>query len=103
MKEQVGAFMRMLIDHHVALTSTLTVFETFAAGRPEAPEGVRTLLSPQLRASYETHWAQVQSSDRGRIFTRSCSILSGSSNNVRAETVSCCDTFGKADTASSRP
>jgi enamidase len=65
---EVGAFMRMLIDHRVALTSTLTVFETFAAGRPEAPEAARALLSPQLRASYEANWTRVQTSDRGKVY-----------------------------------
>ena len=63
---EIGALMRKLINHHVALTSTLTVFETFSAGRPEASEAARDLLAPQLRTSYETVWTRTQSSDRGR-------------------------------------
>ncbi|MGC1304290.1 MAG: amidohydrolase family protein [Caulobacteraceae bacterium] len=63
---EIGVLMHKLIDHHVALTSTLTVFETFSAGRPEAGEAARDLLAPQWRASYETRWAQTQTSDRGR-------------------------------------
>jgi len=48
---EIGGLMRRLIENKVALTSTLTVFETFAAGRPEAPLAARELLSPQLRAA----------------------------------------------------
>ena len=63
---EAGAFIRMLIDHHVALTSTLTVFETTAAGQPEAPEAARALLMPQLREAYETRWAAIQASPRAQ-------------------------------------
>jgi len=65
---EVGAFMQMLIAHHVALTSTLTVFETFASARPEAPEAARALLIPQLRLAYEGGWARQQTSPRGRAY-----------------------------------
>jgi enamidase len=57
---EIGTLMRALIQRRVALTSTLTVFETFTPGRPEAPEAARALLTPQLRAAYETRWAAVQ-------------------------------------------
>jgi enamidase len=63
---EIGALMRLLIDRRVALTSTLTVFETFTAGRPKAPEAALELLSPQLRAAYESRWTQTQTSPRGR-------------------------------------
>lgn len=59
---QATALIRHLIDRHVALTSTLTVFEQGAAGQPETPEAARALLSPQLRASYEGIWARVHAS-----------------------------------------
>ncbi|WP_394828010.1 amidohydrolase family protein [Pendulispora albinea] len=49
-----------IAKHHVALTSTLTVFETFTPGRPEAPEGARALLIPEVRTQYETTWASIQ-------------------------------------------
>ena len=39
-----------LVDKHVALTSTLTVFETFAPGRP-TPPGIDVLV-PQLQESF---------------------------------------------------
>jgi len=52
----------------VTLTSTLTVFETFTAGRPEAPEGARALLTPELRKYYEDHWTAAQTSDAGKTY-----------------------------------
>lgn len=45
------ALVRKLIDRHVALTSTLTVFETFTPGRPKPP-GLDVLL-PELRQNFE--------------------------------------------------
>jgi enamidase len=63
---EIGALMRKLIERKVALTSTLTVFETFSAGHPEAPEAARSLLSPQLRQAYETRWAAIQTNPRGK-------------------------------------
>ena len=60
--QQATALIRHLIDRHVALTSTLTVFETGAAGHPEAPEAARALLSPPLRESYERIWTARQAS-----------------------------------------
>ncbi|WP_339914075.1 amidohydrolase family protein [uncultured Brevundimonas sp.] len=57
---EAGALIRLLIDHGVTLTSTLTVFETQTPGRPEAPAAARDLLIPQVRAQYETTWAAIQ-------------------------------------------
>ncbi|MDB5693673.1 MAG: amidohydrolase [Alphaproteobacteria bacterium] len=65
---EIGALMRVLIARRVALTSTLTVFETFTPGRPEAPEAARDLLSPQLRQSYETRWTAVAHSRQAAIW-----------------------------------
>lgn len=56
-----GAEAKALIDHlvkkEVALTSTLTIFETFAAGRPIAPTGALDLLMPDLREQYLNRWS----------------------------------------------
>ena len=54
------ALMRDLIARHVALTSTLTVFEPTVTGRPKAPDAALELLAPQLREAYETTWSRVQ-------------------------------------------
>ena len=48
--EPFKALVKKLVDKHVALTSTLTVFETFTRGRPEPP-GL-DVLTPQLRDSF---------------------------------------------------
>jgi imidazolonepropionase-like amidohydrolase len=48
--EPFKALVRKLVDKHVALTSTLTVFETFTRGRP-LPPGL-DVLTPQLKDSF---------------------------------------------------
>lgn len=50
----------LLVRRKVALTSTLTVFETLTPGRPEAPERARALLIPEVRAQYEAGWTRTQ-------------------------------------------
>ena len=47
----VTSLIRELIERHVALTSTLTVFETFTPGRP-MPPGL-DVLEPQLKSQFE--------------------------------------------------
>jgi enamidase len=49
--EPFKALVKKLVDKHVALTSTLTVFETFTPGRP-MPPGL-DVLTPQLKANFE--------------------------------------------------
>src|SRR6185369_10722805 len=49
--EPFKALIRKLVDKHVALTSTLTVFETFTAGRP-LPPGL-DVLTPQLKETFQ--------------------------------------------------
>ena len=52
--EPFKALVRKLIDRRVALTSTLTIFETLAPGRP-LPRGL-DVLTPQLKEEFEkTH------------------------------------------------
>ncbi len=66
--EGVKSLIDLLVKKHVVLTSTLTVFETFTPGRPEAPEGARALLIPELRKAYEEGWARAQTSDNGKAY-----------------------------------
>jgi len=58
-----GPQARALIDHliakHVALTSTLTIFETFASGRPMASSGALELLATDLREQYMSRWSSI--------------------------------------------
>jgi len=49
--EAFTSLVRKLVDKHVALTSTLTVFETFTPNRP-TPPGLEVLL-PELREQFE--------------------------------------------------
>ncbi|HVL70034.1 MAG TPA: amidohydrolase family protein [Vicinamibacterales bacterium] len=51
------ALVKKLIDRNVALTSTLTVFETFTPGRPKPP-GLDVLVAP-LREQYERVYERV--------------------------------------------
>lgn len=55
---EVKSLIDLLIAKRVALTSTLTVFETFTPGRPEASAQARAMLIPELRKAYEERWAQ---------------------------------------------
>ena len=56
-----GALVDTLIAHHVAVTSTLTVFETFTPGRPEPP-GL-DVLDPILKQQFEATYRSVQQND----------------------------------------
>jgi hypothetical protein len=55
--EPFKALVRKLVDKHVALTSTLTVFETFTRGRP-MPPGL-DVLTPQLKESFQRAYERV--------------------------------------------
>ncbi|HKS05769.1 MAG TPA: BadF/BadG/BcrA/BcrD ATPase family protein [Gemmatimonadaceae bacterium] len=53
---QYKSLVSFLVQKKVALTSTLTVFETFTPGRP-APPGL-DVLEPNLRASFDSNYAR---------------------------------------------
>lgn len=55
--EAVRSLIAELVRRHVALTSTLTIFETFVPGRP-LPPGL-DVLEPQLRTQFEQRHAAV--------------------------------------------
>lgn len=57
-KPEFKALVKTLIDRKVALTSTLTVFETFTPGRP-APPGLDVLV-PALKEQFERNYARTQ-------------------------------------------
>ncbi len=56
MARRSRACVKTLIDRKVALTSTLTVFETYTPGRPKPP-GL-DVLTPQLREQFEENFAR---------------------------------------------
>jgi enamidase len=59
---EVQALFKTLIDRKVAVTSTLTIFETFTPGRP-LPAGLEMLV-PQLKEQYEQRHASQARSTR---------------------------------------
>jgi imidazolonepropionase-like amidohydrolase len=61
------ALVRKLVDKHVALTSTLTVFETFTRGRP-MPPGL-DVLTPQLQESFKRAYERVSQSPQSSYTT----------------------------------
>jgi enamidase len=56
--EPFNKLVKKLVDAHVALTSTLTVFETFTRGRP-VPPGL-DVLTPQLKESFMRAYERAQ-------------------------------------------
>lgn len=63
---EIGELIQSLVRSRVALTSTLAVFETFAAGRPKTPDHALDLLTPELRDAYERGWQAAQQSEFGK-------------------------------------
>ena len=63
---QATSLIDLLVKKHVALTSTLGVFEASVPGRPELSEAARALLNPELRAQYETLWKKIQATPAAR-------------------------------------
>lgn len=57
--EPVRRLIQHLVSQRVAITSTLTVFETSVPGRPRAPEKVLDALVPELRDAYLRRFAQI--------------------------------------------
>jgi imidazolonepropionase-like amidohydrolase len=53
--EPVQSLLKYLVAKHVAITSTLTIFETYTPGRP-MPRGL-DLLVPQLKQQFEERFA----------------------------------------------
>lgn len=56
---QVQSLIQDLISHHVAVTSTLPVFEAFLPGRPKMQERVLAAMSPEASQSYLTERAMI--------------------------------------------
>jgi imidazolonepropionase-like amidohydrolase len=57
----VQSLIRELVARRVALTSTLTIFETFAPGRPSAPAGALDAMLPEAREQYLRRRLQIAS------------------------------------------
>ena len=57
--EPIQTTIRTLVDKHVALTSTLPVFEQFVSSRPDVPQKVLDLLSEDARKAYLANRARI--------------------------------------------
>src|SRR5262249_11141859 len=57
--EEVRTLIRMLLDHHVAITSTLPVWEEFIPANDPLPERVLRALSPEARRAYQAKEARL--------------------------------------------
>jgi imidazolonepropionase-like amidohydrolase len=71
--DSVQATIRTLVSHHVALTSTLPVFEQGVPSRPDEPQRVLDLLSEDARKAYQanrTRIAQIKDSPRPVMFQK---------------------------------
>jgi imidazolonepropionase-like amidohydrolase len=57
--EAIQATLRALVSHHVALTSTLPVFEQGVPTRPDEPQRVLDVLSEDARKAYQANRARI--------------------------------------------
>ena len=60
---EVWELFQTLIEHGVAVTSTLPVFEISTPGRPLAPQGALDAMAPDARDRYMRQWARVAQQD----------------------------------------
>ena len=56
---KIQATIKTLVDKHVAVTSTLPVFEQFVPSRPDVPQKVLDLLSDDARKAYQANRARM--------------------------------------------
>jgi hypothetical protein len=69
--ETVQAVIRKLVQHHVAVTSTLVIFETFAANRPPLQDRVLQAMSLPSRADYLAARAKIaEGNENGTILLK---------------------------------
>ncbi len=55
----INDLIQLLVRKHVALTSTLAIFETFTPGRRVCSQAELDTLAPPLRESYLTRWSAI--------------------------------------------
>jgi imidazolonepropionase-like amidohydrolase len=63
--EPAQSLIRHLVEAGVALTSTLTVFETSVPGRPRAPNAALDAMVPEVRDLYLRRFAQIAGNEPG--------------------------------------
>lgn len=60
--EPIQSTIHTLVNHHVAVTSTLPVFEQFVAARPDIPQRVLDQLSEDARKAYQANRTRIAQS-----------------------------------------
>ncbi len=55
----INDLIQLLVSKHVAVTSTLAIFETFTPGRRVCSQAELDTLAPPLRESYLTRWSAI--------------------------------------------
>ncbi|MBY5991400.1 amidohydrolase family protein [Ferrimonas balearica] len=60
---KMAALIDKLVANNVAITSTLTIYETFAKGRPIAYSEALAQMTPHVRELYLSRWSAIQQSD----------------------------------------
>jgi imidazolonepropionase-like amidohydrolase len=71
---EINTLITQLIDAGVALTSTNTVFETFAPGRPGAGAAALETLDPGVRDHYYQKWSAIAHSNEGSFWDEALAI-----------------------------
>ena len=61
--EKVSALIQHLVKNNVAITSTLTIYETFAKGRPMAYSEALAVMNQDVKQQYLERWSKIQASD----------------------------------------
>jgi imidazolonepropionase-like amidohydrolase len=62
--EQIQTTIKMMVDKHVALTSTLPVFEQFVPKRPDEPQKVLDMLTDDARKAYQANRVRVAQNEQ---------------------------------------
>ena len=63
---EARALIQTLVQHGVAITSTLPVFEIGTPGRPQAPPGALDAMAPDARERYLASWTRIAERDDPR-------------------------------------
>lgn len=63
--EPIQTTIKMLIAKHVAVTSTLPVFEQFVPSRPDVPQKVLDMLSDDARKAYQANRTRIAQNKEG--------------------------------------
>ncbi|NMH61175.1 amidohydrolase family protein [Alteromonas ponticola] len=61
--KEIDKLIAHLVKNSVTITSTLTIYETFAKGRPLAWQQALRLMNPDVKQQYLDRWSKIQASE----------------------------------------